>query len=187
MTATTLDFAWWDSQAPGRFRWHYFFFLFLLVYMLVYVAALPGSLLITVLATQDAHLQTPKCFFLEIYFFAYMSILFALCLCDRNGHQTEEGSRSHYRRLWATMWLLGIEFRISGRTVGALNRWAISLAPGFYSYWTEKVRNRGKYWFSNWFLIVSIKEEETNFWVKGKRWDFQVPGRGGRRTDSRRE
>jgi hypothetical protein len=34
---------------------------------------------------------------------------------------------------------------------------------------------------------VSIKEEETNFWVKGKRWDFQVPGRGGRRTDSRRE
>jgi hypothetical protein len=41
----------------------------------------------------------------------------------------EEGTRSHYRWLWATMWLLGIELRTSGRAVGALNRWAISPAP----------------------------------------------------------
>jgi hypothetical protein len=36
----------------------------------------------------------------------------------------EEGIRSHYRWLWATMWLLGIELRTCGRVVGALNRWA---------------------------------------------------------------
>jgi hypothetical protein len=36
------------------------------------------------------------------------------------------GIRSHYRRLWVTMWLLGIELRTSGKIVSALNRWAIS-------------------------------------------------------------
>jgi hypothetical protein len=40
----------------------------------------------------------------------------------------EEGIRSHYRWLWATMWLLGIELRTSGRAVSALNHWAISPA-----------------------------------------------------------
>jgi hypothetical protein len=33
----------------------------------------------------------------------------------------EEGIRSHYRWLWATMWVLGIELRTSGRAVSALN------------------------------------------------------------------
>jgi len=33
---------------------------------------------------------------------------------------------SHYRWLWATMWLLGFELRTSGRAVSALNLWAIS-------------------------------------------------------------
>jgi len=42
---------------------------------------------------------------------------------------TRDGIRSHYRWLWATMWLLGFELRTSGRAVGALNRWAISPAP----------------------------------------------------------
>jgi hypothetical protein len=41
----------------------------------------------------------------------------------------EEGIGSHYRWLWATMWLLGIELRTSGRAVSAHNLWAISLAP----------------------------------------------------------
>jgi hypothetical protein len=41
----------------------------------------------------------------------------------------EEGIRSHYRWLWATMWLLGIELRMSGRAVSAFNLWAISPAP----------------------------------------------------------
>jgi hypothetical protein len=41
----------------------------------------------------------------------------------------EEGIGSHYRWFWATMWLLGIELRNSGRAVSAFNRWAISPAP----------------------------------------------------------
>jgi hypothetical protein len=36
----------------------------------------------------------------------------------------EEGIGSHYRWLWATM--LGTELRTFGRTVSALNRWAIA-------------------------------------------------------------
>ena len=40
------------------------------------------------------------------------------------------GIRSHYRWLWATMWLLRIELTTSGRALSALNHWAISLAPG---------------------------------------------------------
>ena len=43
-------------------------------------------------------------------------------------HTPEEGTQSHYRWLWATMGLLGIELRTSGRAVGALNHWAISSA-----------------------------------------------------------
>jgi len=42
----------------------------------------------------------------------------------------EENIGSHYRWLWATMWLLGIELRTSGRAVSALNHWAIS--PAFW-------------------------------------------------------
>jgi hypothetical protein len=41
----------------------------------------------------------------------------------------EEGVRSHYRWLWATMWLLGIELIASGRAASGLNRWAISSTP----------------------------------------------------------
>jgi hypothetical protein len=37
----------------------------------------------------------------------------------------EEGIRSHYRWLWATMSLLGIELRTSEVVVSALNCWAI--------------------------------------------------------------
>ena len=43
----------------------------------------------------------------------------------------EEGIRSRYRWLWATIWVLGIELRTSGRAASALNRWAISPAPLF--------------------------------------------------------
>ena len=39
----------------------------------------------------------------------------------------EEGTRSH-RWLWATMWLLGLELRMSGRAASAVNLWAISPA-----------------------------------------------------------
>jgi len=41
----------------------------------------------------------------------------------------EESIRSHYRRLWAAIWLVRIELRTSGRAVSALTHWAISPAP----------------------------------------------------------
>jgi hypothetical protein len=43
-------------------------------------------------------------------------------------YMTEEGIRFHYKLLWATMWLLGIELKTLGRVVSALNCYVISLA-----------------------------------------------------------
>ena len=43
----------------------------------------------------------------------------------------EECTRPHYRWLWATMWLPGIELRTFGRAGNALNGWAISPALSF--------------------------------------------------------
>ena len=43
----------------------------------------------------------------------------------------EEGTRPHYRWLWATMWLLEIELRTPGRAENALNCWAVSSDPVF--------------------------------------------------------
>lgn len=42
---------------------------------------------------------------------------------SRKGHQIWDG------RLWAVLWVLGIELRFSGREGGALNHWAVSTAP----------------------------------------------------------
>ena len=41
----------------------------------------------------------------------------------------EEGMGPHYRWLWATLWLLRIELRTSGRAVSVLNLWSISFSP----------------------------------------------------------
>ena len=60
--------------------------------------------------------------FLFIYLFIFiLYTIFCLRVCL--------GTRPHYRWLWATMWLLGIELRTSGRAGTALNLWAISPAP----------------------------------------------------------
>jgi hypothetical protein len=59
-------------------------------------------------------------FFFKIYFMSTLLL---------SSDTPEEGIVSHYWWLWATMWLLGIEIKTSGRTVSALNRWAISPAP----------------------------------------------------------
>jgi hypothetical protein len=56
-------------------------------------------------------------------YFIYVSTL-SLSSCT-----PEEGIRSHYRWLWATMWMLGIELQTSGRAASALNHWDISPAP----------------------------------------------------------
>jgi hypothetical protein len=59
---------------------------------------------------------------LKIYLFCYMSTL------SLSSDTPEEGIRSHYIWLWATMWLLGIELRTSWIAVSALNCRAISPA-----------------------------------------------------------
>jgi hypothetical protein len=60
--------------------------------------------------------------FIRFIYFMYMSILLL------SSGTPEEGIRSHYRCLWATMWLLGIELMTSRIAVSALNYWAISPA-----------------------------------------------------------
>ena len=62
--------------------------------------------------------------FLKIYLFI-MYTVFSLHVLP----QSEESKRSHYRWLWATMQVLGIELRTSGRAASAINHWAISPAP----------------------------------------------------------
>jgi len=69
-----------------------------------------------------------------------------------SSHTPEEGIRSHYRRLWATTWLLEIELGTSGRAVIALNRWAISPAQ--------------KSTFStDFYMSVYFNDLELKFWA----------------------
>jgi hypothetical protein len=58
-----------------------------------------------------------------------MYVCMYVCIYEYTPDTPQEGIRSHYRWLWATMWLLGIELMTSGRAVSALNRWAFSPAP----------------------------------------------------------
>jgi hypothetical protein len=59
----------------------------------------------------------------DIYlYFMYVSTL------SLSSSTPEEGTGSHYKWLWATVWLLGIGLGTSGRAVRALNGWAISPA-----------------------------------------------------------
>jgi hypothetical protein len=64
-------------------------------------------------------------FFKKIYLF--ISCMWAHCSYLQT-HQ-KRALDPHYSWLWATMWLLGIELRIFGKAVSALNPWAISPAP----------------------------------------------------------
>ena len=61
----------------------------------------------------------------EFIYFIYVNTL------SLSSDTPEEGIGSHCRWLWATMWLLGIEFRTFGRAASALNCWAISPVPVF--------------------------------------------------------
>jgi len=66
-----------------------------------------------------------SCFVLKIYLF----VLCTYCHCLRHirrGHQIPL-----QMVMWATMWLLGIELRTSGRAVSVLNHWAIPPASLF--------------------------------------------------------
>ena len=70
-----------------------------------------------------------RCFYCFNFFFKIFIYLLCIqcsaCMCACG---PEEGARSHCRWLSATMWLLGIELRTSGRADSALTLWAISPA-----------------------------------------------------------
>jgi hypothetical protein len=74
-------------------------------------------------------------FFLFFYFYFYFFLRFIYLLYVStlwlSSDTPEEGIRSCYRWLWATIWLLGFELMTFGRTVGAFTRWAISPAPSY--------------------------------------------------------
>ena len=71
-----------------------------------------------------------------------------------------EGIRSHYRWLWATMWLLEIELRPSRRAASALNCWAIFPAPSFLFSFFSHV-------FSIELCFTRIKVSCSLLWPQG--------------------
>jgi hypothetical protein len=71
--------------------------------------------------------KIPQSYF--IYLFIHLLYVSTLQL---SSDTPEEGIRSHYGWLWATMWLPGFELRTFRRAVSALNHWAISPAPQSY-------------------------------------------------------
>ena len=110
------------------------------------------------------------------FFYLYLFIIYPM-VCLHVFLQTEVGTRSYYRWLWATIWLLGIELRTSRRAVNALNHWAISPAP-YPGFLTES------WWFDKWqktsFFFWVITKALSTFW-KGfslrwaghfEHWDF---------------
>lgn len=74
-----------------------------------------------------------KLFFLLFIFQRSIHFMYVNTL-SLSSDTPEEGTVSHYRWLWATMWLLGIELRSSGRAASALNCWDIS--PAHYMDFT---------------------------------------------------
>jgi hypothetical protein len=76
----------------------------------------------------------------EFWSVSFLKFLFIWVHCHYL-QTPEEGIWSHYRWLWTTMWLLGIELRTSGKAVTALNHWAIALASDLYLLWLNF------YWF----------------------------------------
>jgi hypothetical protein len=81
-------------------------------------------------------------------------LLFCVSTLQLSSDSPEGGIRSHYRWLWATMWLLGFELRTSRRAVGvgALNCWAISPAPDVCLFYISKYGLSGGMIRRNWFL-----------------------------------
>jgi hypothetical protein len=65
-----------------------------------------------------------QCMFLQNFLSIFKDLfiyLMHMSTLSLSSDTPEEGVRSHYRWLWATMWLLGIELRTSGKAVSALN------------------------------------------------------------------
>ena len=72
----------------------------------------PDSLIFIYFIVHFFSLADISFFFLAL--FKKMIFLKKLCI-ECSACMPEEGTRSHYRWLWATMWLPGIELRTSGR------------------------------------------------------------------------
>ena len=65
-------------------------------------------------------------FYFHVFFIS--KILFLWVHCSYLQTYKKIPSVSHYRWLWTTVWLLGIELRTSARAASVLNCWAISLS-----------------------------------------------------------
>jgi hypothetical protein len=123
---------------------------------------------------------------LIIYLFIYLFFIYFLFIylvymstLSLSSDTPEEGIRSHYRWLWATMWVLGIEMRSSGRTVSALKHWAISPAPQILIFYhlpgilLSPVYVSMSEWLS---LLVPMKEEQPAYLhIPELRWTLWIP------------
>jgi hypothetical protein len=92
-------------------------------------------------------LSTSKVTFLCVFFSVSISICLKIFIyfmyvntLPLSSDTPEKGIGAHYKSLWfwATMWLLGIGLRNSGRTASGLNLWTISPVPyiSILSSWT---------------------------------------------------
>ena len=100
----------------------------------------------------------------SVFYFYFFLKIYLLCI-QCFARIPEEGTRSHYRWLWANMWLLGIELRSSGRAARLLNYWAVSPAPNqFFKIITGTIHS----WRLLYFPIIwssSFSHSEMYFFV----------------------
>lgn len=71
----------------------------------------------------------------------------------------EEGTRSHDRWLWVTMWFLGIKFSTSAKAEITLTCWAISTAPVIFNvlqFIILLVYIHFTKWVSLWYFYMHI-------------------------------
>jgi hypothetical protein len=90
----------------------------------------------------------------------FISYMWVHCHCLQT-HQ-KRASDAHYRRLWTTMWLLGIELRTCGRAVSALNHWATSPALCIPFFFCVHVGERLTTPLSQLFIVCFIKPEQPS-------------------------
>lgn len=82
-----------------------------------------------------------------------------LCSACMYAYTSKEDTRSCYRWLWDTMWLLGTEPRTSRRTASALDLWAISPAPARWVFFLVPSVLSGCYSFSVSSFTVFLSPE----------------------------
>jgi hypothetical protein len=80
-----------------------------------------GSSVLHSLASEFKWMMIYFKLFKKIYLSVCLSIYLSIYLLYMSTNTPEEGTGSHWRWLWATRWLLGIELRNSGRAVISLD------------------------------------------------------------------